>query len=93
VLQQRSNTFAQTIRSRSFFACDKAADHTFRIADNSPRIAAVRGTRSYLLPHLDKSPIRPFHRLMKPLDNAAPDSLVLAWQTYQAFFRARLGPK
>jgi hypothetical protein len=28
VLQQRPNTFAQTILSPSFFACDKAADHT-----------------------------------------------------------------
>jgi len=33
VLQQRPNTFAQTILSLSFFACDKAADHTFRLAD------------------------------------------------------------
>jgi hypothetical protein len=32
VLQQRPNTFAQTILSLSFFACDKAADHTFRLA-------------------------------------------------------------
>jgi hypothetical protein len=30
VLQRRPNTFAQTILSLSFFACDKAADHTFR---------------------------------------------------------------
>jgi IS5 family transposase len=29
VLQRRPNTFAQTILSLSFFACDKAADHTF----------------------------------------------------------------
>jgi hypothetical protein len=29
VLQRRPNTFAQTILSFSFFACDKAADHTF----------------------------------------------------------------
>jgi hypothetical protein len=28
MLQQRPNTFAQTILSLSFFACDKAADHT-----------------------------------------------------------------
>jgi hypothetical protein len=33
VLQRRPNTFAQTILSLSFFACDKAADHTFRFAD------------------------------------------------------------
>ena len=33
MLQQRPNTFAQTILSLSFFACDKAADHTFRFAD------------------------------------------------------------
>jgi hypothetical protein len=32
VLQRRPNTFAQTILSLSFFACDKAADHTFRFA-------------------------------------------------------------
>jgi hypothetical protein len=32
VLQRRPNTFAQTILSVSFFACDKAADHTFRLA-------------------------------------------------------------
>jgi hypothetical protein len=36
VLQRRPNTFAQTNLSTSFFACDKAADHTFRIADNPP---------------------------------------------------------
>ena len=29
MLQQRPNTFAQTILSLSFFACDAAADHTF----------------------------------------------------------------
>jgi hypothetical protein len=34
VLQRRPNTFAQTNLPPSFFACDKAADHTFRIADN-----------------------------------------------------------
>ncbi len=32
MLQRRPNTFAQTILSLSFFACDKAADHTFRFA-------------------------------------------------------------
>jgi hypothetical protein len=32
--------------------------------------------------------MRRFHGLMKRLDNATPDSLVLAWPTYQAFFRA-----
>jgi hypothetical protein len=31
VLQPRPNTFAQTILSLSFFACDKAADHTFPV--------------------------------------------------------------
>jgi hypothetical protein len=39
VLQQRPNTFAQTILSLSFFACDKAADHTFRLADNPESIS------------------------------------------------------
>ena len=34
MLQPRPNTFAQTILSLSFFACDKAADHTFRFANN-----------------------------------------------------------
>ena len=29
MLQQRPYTFAQTNLSPSFFACDKAADHTF----------------------------------------------------------------
>jgi hypothetical protein len=33
VLQRRPNTFAQTILSPSFFACNKAADHTFLFAD------------------------------------------------------------
>jgi hypothetical protein len=33
VLQRRPNTFAQTNLSPSFFACDKAADHTFGFAD------------------------------------------------------------
>jgi len=35
VLQRRPNTFAQTILSLLFFACDKAADHTFRFARDS----------------------------------------------------------
>ena len=34
MLQRRPNTFAQTILSLSFFACDKAADHTFLFACN-----------------------------------------------------------
>jgi len=38
VLQRRPNTLAQTILSLSFFACDKAADHTFRIARHSGTI-------------------------------------------------------
>jgi hypothetical protein len=38
MLQRRPNTFAQTILSPSFFACDKAADHTFRLADDTPKI-------------------------------------------------------
>ena len=33
-LQQRPNTFAQTNLSISLFACDKAADHTFRVAQS-----------------------------------------------------------
>ena len=37
MLQQRPNTFAQTNLSLSFFACDKAADHTFRFVDNTRR--------------------------------------------------------
>jgi hypothetical protein len=41
VLQRRPNTFAQTILSLSFFACDKAADHTFRLA----RYAGNKGGR------------------------------------------------
>jgi hypothetical protein len=32
MLQQRPNTFAQTILSLSFFACDNTADHTYRLA-------------------------------------------------------------
>jgi hypothetical protein len=39
VLQQRPYTFAQTNLSQSFFACDKAADHTFRLADHAGVIA------------------------------------------------------
>jgi hypothetical protein len=35
MLQQRPNTFAQTNLSPSFFACDKAADHTFRVVKNN----------------------------------------------------------
>src|ERR1700748_2980644 len=34
LLQQRPDTFAQTIPSSSFFACNTAADHTFRVGDN-----------------------------------------------------------
>ena len=33
MLQRRPNTFAQTNLLSQFFACDKAADHTFRLAD------------------------------------------------------------
>jgi hypothetical protein len=32
---KRPETFAQTILSLSFFACDKAADHTFRFGRHS----------------------------------------------------------
>jgi hypothetical protein len=35
MLQRRPNTFAQTILSPSFFACDKAADHTSGLAPYS----------------------------------------------------------
>jgi len=35
--QQRPNTFTQTHLSLSFFACNKAADHTFGMADNQGR--------------------------------------------------------
>jgi len=45
VLQRRPNTFAQTNLSTSFFACDKAADHTFRFADNEARLR--RGSNRY----------------------------------------------
>ena len=45
MLQQRPNTFAQTILSLSFFACDEAADHTFRFVDNPPRILPFSATR------------------------------------------------
>ena len=44
MLQPRPNTFAQTLPSLSFFACDQAADHTFRIAEYLARIGlAVNG--------------------------------------------------
>jgi len=47
VLQRRPNTFAQTILSFSFFACDEAADHTFQFAHSGtiPRSAANRLAR------------------------------------------------
>jgi hypothetical protein len=41
MLQRRPNTFAQTILSLSFFACDKAADHTFLFVDHSTAIFTV----------------------------------------------------
>jgi len=44
VLQRRPNTFARTILSLSFFACDKAADHTYRLA-RDPGTTAKSGTR------------------------------------------------
>ncbi len=50
MLQQRPNTFAQTNLSLSFFACDKAADHTFRIAlhsEQSRKPAIVGWPRIY----------------------------------------------
>jgi hypothetical protein len=43
VIQRRPNTFAQTILSFSFFACDKAADHTFRFARDTGQILKSRG--------------------------------------------------
>jgi len=57
VLQRRPNTFSQTNLLRHFFACDKAADHTFRFARCSgtrflyspslvPAVRAIRG-RNY----------------------------------------------
>ncbi len=42
MLQRRPNTFAQTILSLSFFACDKPADHTYRLARDSGTIRRVR---------------------------------------------------
>ena len=50
-LQQRPNTFAQTNLSLSFFACDKAADHTFRVACRSGAVFARVAAR-VLLPIL-----------------------------------------
>jgi len=53
MLQQRPNTFAQTILSLSFFACDKAADHTFLFARHSgpvPRLIAKRLPKSSARP-------------------------------------------
>jgi hypothetical protein len=41
MLQRRPNTFAQTILSLSFFACDKAADHTFLLADDAGVCQAI----------------------------------------------------
>src|SRR5439155_18177587 len=49
VLQQRPYTFAQTNLSPSFFACDKAADHTFRVARHS-------GVERDLISHLYRTP-------------------------------------
>ena len=42
-LQQRPYTFAQTNLLLSLFACDKAADHTFRVADKPPRTWVAEG--------------------------------------------------
>ena len=44
MLQRRPNTFAQTILSLSFFACDKAADHTFRLARYAGNKGGARQT-------------------------------------------------
>ena len=41
-LQRRPYTFAQTNLSLSLFACDKAADHTFRFAGDPPGTATPR---------------------------------------------------
>ena len=41
MLQRRPNTFAQTNLSTSFFACDKAADHTFRFARQNEAAGAA----------------------------------------------------
>jgi len=42
VLQRRPNTFAQANLSPSFFACDKAADHTFLFARQPSRTGDER---------------------------------------------------
>jgi hypothetical protein len=54
MLQQRPNTFAQTILSLSFFACDEAADHKFRFARHTGTIAHVMACPRPLtsVPHL-----------------------------------------
>ena len=41
LLQQRPDTFAQTILSFSFFACKTAADHTFPIGDKNGAAGAA----------------------------------------------------
>jgi hypothetical protein len=45
MLQHRPNTFAQTNLSSSFFACDKAADHTFRLAHDPGSIRRIAADR------------------------------------------------
>ena len=45
MLQRRPNTFAQTILSFLFFACDKAADHTLPV--NGPKPVKVKGARGF----------------------------------------------
>jgi len=48
VLQRRPNTFAQTNLLSQFFACDKAADHTFRFADRPQKPNSVGSKESPL---------------------------------------------
>ena len=47
MLQRRPYTFAQTNLSPSFFACDKAADHTFRFVRQPTGTRTEKGTESH----------------------------------------------
>jgi len=80
VLQVRPNTFAQTILSLSFFACDKAADHTFWFARDSDlgaewntpareRRNRTHGNNSWVLRHL----LHPHIHCVVPAGGLSPD--------------------
>ena len=58
MLQRRPYTFAQTNLPLSFFACDKAADHTFLFANKPSGIVGSAGTPLPSPPARNSAPMK-----------------------------------